>query len=309
MPAVRRPIRSWLYAPGNNPKLLAKVFEAGADAVVLDLEDAVPASEKESARRLVAAAVEARAGRTNPSVYVRVNHPETGLTQAEVEAVVRPGLSGIRLPKTEDADTVRRMSDWIDAAEARSGLHSGSVEVVCNVESARGVYAALSIATAAARVRGLAFGAADFTRDLGLTVGADERETLYARSALVLASRVANVESPVDSVYTRLQDDEGLEQSTRRGSALGFFGRSAIHPRQVAIIHAVYTPAEDEIARARLVVDAAARAETRGSGAIQLENGDFVDVAIVRRAEGILRLADLLQTPALAGEGTRNDGD
>jgi citrate lyase subunit beta/citryl-CoA lyase len=276
-----RPLRSWLYAPGNNPKLLERVFTAGADAVILDLEDAVPPGEKERARGLVAAAVRSRVGVAGPMLFVRINHPETGLAHDDVQAVLGDGLDGLRVPKVESADTVRLVDGWTKSV----------VPLVCNVESATGVWSAHEIASASPRVLALAFGAADFLRDVHGEATGDASETLYARSQLVIASRISGIRAPVEGVYTRLHDDEGLERTTRQSRAMGFFGRSALHPRQVPIINAIFTPTASEIASAREVVEAAARAETMGTGALQLPNGEFVDVAIVRRAEATLQLA------------------
>lgn len=291
------PLRSWLYAPGNNSRLLDRVFGAGADAVILDLEDAVPPGEKARARAMVSERVRGRAGVSGPVVFVRINHPDAGLLDAELRALVGSVLQGLRVPKVEDAATVAGVDAALGACEA-AGLAPGSVSLVCNVETARGVCRAEEIATGSRRVLGLAFGAADFARDIGATAGPEALETLYARSALVLASRVAGVRSPVDSVYTQLQDDEGFERSTRQGRALGFFGRSAIHPRQLPIIHAVYSPSAEELAWAREVVAGASAAERRGSGALRLASGEFVDVALVGRARDLLLLSEGLGAPA-----------
>jgi citrate lyase subunit beta/citryl-CoA lyase len=279
------PIRSWLYAPGNNAKLLERVFTAGADAVILDLEDAVPPSEKRRARSMVVEAVRSRAGRNGPAVFVRVNHPDTGLAEADVTAVVGPGLDGLRVPKVESAETVATIARW-------SG---GGIPLVCNVESAAGVWYARDIASASPDLLTLAFGSADFLRDVQGRATPDALETLHARSQLVLACRVSGVWSPVDGVYTQLVDDAGLERTTRQSRALGFSGRSALHPRQVPIINAVFTPSAEEVAQAREVVSAADAAETTGTGALRLANGDFVDVAIVRGARAILSLDEALQ--------------
>jgi len=278
------PLRSWLYAPGNNPRLLERVFTGGADAVILDLEDAVPPGEKLRARAMVAEAVRARAGRAGPAVFVRVNHPDTGLAQADVEAALGPGLDGLRIPKVESADIVRLVDSWTGQ----------SVPLVCILESAAGVLMAREIAAASPRVMTLAFGAADFLRDIDGSATPDALETLYARSHVVLAARAGGVRPPVEGVFTRLDDAAGLEHTTRQSRALGFFGRAALHPRQVPVINAVYTPSEAEITRAREVVQTAAVAETVGSGALRLPNGDFVDVAIVRRAQATLDLAQAL---------------
>ncbi len=279
------PIRSWLYAPGNNAKLLDRVFTAGADAVILDLEDAVPPGEKLRARSMVAEAVRLRAGEKGPAVFVRVNHPDTGLAEADVRAVVGPGLDGLRVPKVESADTVAMIARW-------SG---GSIPLVCNIESAAGVWHARDIASASPDVLTLAFGSADFLRDVHGLATPHALETLHARSQLVLACRVAGVHSPVDGVYPQLADDAGLELTTRQSRALGFFGRSALHPRQVPIINAVFSPSTAEVDKAREVVSAATAAETTGSGALRLPNGDFVDMAFDRHAQAVLDLNEALQ--------------
>jgi citrate lyase subunit beta/citryl-CoA lyase len=302
-PAVLPPLRSHLYAPGNNEKLLGRVLEAGADAVVLDLEDAVPPAEKERARALVADVVAARAAEPAPAVFVRVNHPSTGLTAAEVAAVVRPGLAGIRVPKTESAGEVRQLAAWITAAERAAGLSAGSVVLIPIIESAKGAWRAEEIAAADPRVLALAFGAADFARDLELRPGVEGTETLHARSRLVLASRVAGVRPPIDSVLTRLDDEDALRAEATQARALGYFGKSAIHPRQLPAIHEAFTPTEAEVAHARAIVAAEEQAERAGSGATTVDPAggaaegvgrEFVDVAVVRRAQQTLALAERL---------------
>lgn len=288
------PIRSWLYAPGNDPKLLERVFATEADAVILDLEDAVPLAEKPRARKMVTETLRGHAGVPGPLVWVRINHPETGLAQGDILAAVRDGLDGIRLPKTEDTETVRRVSGWIAEAEAQAGLPGGSIALVCSLETARGVWNALEIAQADPRLLAMSFGGVDFARDLGIDTAGDGSETLYARSRLVLASRVAGIRPPVESVYPRLQDEAGLEASTRQARALGYFGRAAIHPKQLACINRVFTPAAEEVERARTIVSTATSAEASGSGAVQLADGTFIDAPVVQRAEALLRLAEVL---------------
>lgn len=289
-----RPIRSWLYAPGNSPRLLEKVFHARADAVILDLEDSVPPAEKGAARRLVAEAVASHRDPGGPALFVRINQPDGAEAELDLEGVVGPGLDGLRVPKVETPQSIERLDARLTALERCRGLAVGALPLVCGIESAAGVLAAAGLAGASPRVAALAFGAADFVRDIGAAGGLDGLETLYARSHLVLASRAAGIGPPVDSVYTRLDDDAGLEASSRQGRALGFFGRSCIHPRQVPIINAVYTPTAEEVERARGVVEAAAAAEQTGTGALRLAGGQFVDAAIVRRAADLLRLAEAL---------------
>jgi citrate lyase subunit beta/citryl-CoA lyase len=171
-------------------------------------------------------------------------------------------------------------------------LPMGSVFLVCTIESAVGLFRAYDIATAHPRMIGLAFGAADFVRDVGVKPGSEELETLYARSQIVLLSRAAGIRPPVDSVYRYLDDPAGLEKNARRARALGFFGKSVIHPKQVPIVNAVFTPSEEEIAHAREIIEQARQAETQGKGAVQNSQGEFIDVAVVRRAQSVLSLAE-----------------
>lgn len=287
--------RSYLFAPGNSEKLLQKVFSAGADAVVLDLEDAVPAAEKAQARRMVAALLERQHAGPSLPVYVRVNGMETGLWREDLAAIVGPGLRGVRLPKAEAAADVGRFVDALQEQEARRGLAPGAIEVVCTIETARGVCAAHALA-ACPRVANLTFGAADFAQDAGVDPGEEETETLMARSQLVLASRAAGIDPPVASVFTRVHDDEGLRRSTEAARRLGFFGRSVIHPRQLPVVHEVFTPAADAVARAREIVEVYEGALAHGRGTALTGDGRFVDVAVARRARALLSLAESIGT-------------
>lgn len=297
------PLRSHLYAPGNNSKLLDKVWTAGADAIILDLEDSVPTGEKETARALVAKALEQHAASSVPGVFVRINHPSGPWAKPDVRAVVRRGLTGIRIPKVEDAETIQRVADWVNAAEAAAGLPAMQIRLLPILESGIGVWRAFEIASAHPRVVCLSYGAADLGSDLGLVIGPEESELLYVRSHLVVASRAARVRPPVDTVYTRLDDSEGLEAAARRARALGFFGKAAIHPRQIPIINAVFTPTREELAHAREIVAVAAEAEAHGTGSLRVGAGEFIDTAIVKQAREILALGARLGMLSDSGSG------
>jgi citrate lyase subunit beta / citryl-CoA lyase len=265
--------RSYLFAPGDNPKLLHKVFEAGADAVMLDLEDAVPPDAKAKARALVAEVL------VDHAAWVRVNAARTALCQADLDAV--GPAAGIRIPKAESAAEVT----WV--AERVPGK-----PLICAIESARGVLAAREIALVAG-VRHLAMGGVDLRRDLG--AGDGNLQTLYVRSHLVLASRAAGIEPPIDSVYPRLDDEPGLREQAEFAHSLGFFGKSAIHPRQLPVLHEVFSPSEQELEWAREV---AAAFEASGGSAVALPNGEFVDLPVAHRARRLLQLATTLEHPA-----------
>lgn len=282
------PLRSWLYIPGHVPRFLARAPETDADAVIIDLEDAVPAADKEAARAAVAEGVAGLAGR-GISVWVRVNPVGSVWWADDVAAATAAGVDGIRLPKADDADAVRATAERLDACERSAARATGSVWIVPGIESAAGIAAAFDVARASDRVRALAFGAADFCADIGVDGGWEP--TLVARSSLVLDSRRAGIMPPVDSAYTALDDDEGLMITTLAARSLGFFGRSAIHPRQVATINRVYMPSAAEVARARAILD-----EAGDGGAVRTGSGEFADAAIVRRARQVIALAGRLAT-------------
>jgi citrate lyase subunit beta / citryl-CoA lyase len=256
--------RSWLFAPGHDERILGKVFDAGADMVLLDLEDAVPPELKDRARGLVAEAA------ANRPCWVRVNKPRSDLCERDLEAVAGVAV-GLRLPKVESASDVA----WV-AERAPAAL------LDCSIESARGVLAAFEIASSAA-CNSLAYGGVDLALDLHASSG--ELESLFARSFMVLASRAAGKPPPSDGVHTLINDDEGLKKEAIAARQLGFFGKSAIHPRQVPIINAAFTPTAEEIVWAEGVL---AAFELAGGAATKLQDGEFVDIAVAERARHIL---------------------
>jgi citrate lyase subunit beta/citryl-CoA lyase len=291
------PLRTLLFAPGNRPRMLQKVGQCGADAVILDLEDAVPISEKEATRQAVREAVGAID--TCP-VYVRINPlvATTGFSQpigeADLAAIVRPGFAGIILPKVESPDDLHRADALLQGLEMQHGVAPGGVDVIPIIETALAVQRAYDIAASGTRVKRLAFGAGDFTRDIGVAWSRREIESQYARSALVVASRAAGLESPLDTVWVDLRDQRGLTHSARTAKQLGFQGKMAIHPSQVEPINTVFSPSAAEIAFAARVVDAFTQAEADGLASIQLD-GQFIDYPIVESAQRVLAMAKALR--------------
>ncbi len=259
--------RSYLFAPGHNEKLLGRVFSVGADAVMLDLEDAVPPHAKAKARSMVADVLADR------SAWVRINAVGTELAAVDLDAVA--GLAdGIRIPKVESADDVRWVHD-----------RAPDTPLICAIESARGILAAQEIACAPG-VRHLSLGGIDLRRDLGATDG--NLQTLYARSHLVTVSRAAGLHPPIDSVYARLDDEAGLRAQGEFARSLGFFGKSAIHPRQLSVLHDVFTPSAGEIEWAHTVLDAF---DAAAGEAVKLPDGEFIDLPVADRARRLLQLA------------------
>lgn len=296
-----RLLRSYLFAPGSHERLLQKVCSAGADAVVLDLEDAVALEHKALARQLVARTLADRAasGRHAPVVFVRVNSVRSGLWRDDLEAIVGPGLDGVRLAHTASVDEVREVNDAVEALERARGLARGQIRIVPSIESAEAVLEARAIA-AGPRVHALAFGSSDFLRDIGAGPDAGDQETLAARTHLVLVSRAAAIAPPIASVHTRLSDLEELRRTTEAARRLGFFGRSCIHPSQLPVVHQAFTPTPAQLAEAHATVEAAAAAGPGAPG--RLADGQLVDAALAARAQALLDLAARVEDARAAAE-------
>ncbi len=282
-----RPRRSRLYAPGNNPRLLAGIEIHGADCVLLDLEDSVPVSEKAAARTLVKHLL---ASVSFPEdVWVRINGLDAG-GEDDVREVLLGRPHGFCLPKAESAADVARLSELLSEVERAVGCEDGFTKIMPILETARGVLHAEEIALADPRVILLAFGAEDFTRDVGAV--RSRRSLLFARSMIVAAAASADIQSS-DTVFADLGDVEGLAKECLLARELGFDGKGAINPRQLATIHEAFSPSEDELAYARRVVAAAAEAEQSGSGAVALD-GKMIDKPVLARAQRLIAYGEQL---------------
>lgn len=270
-------VLTWLYAPGDRPEVVAKALRSGADVVLVDLEDAVRADRKDYARAATAELLaDPVSGPT--AVHVRVNALEGPLLAADLAALAGlPGLGGLRLPKVGAPGDVGRVVRMLRQAGDVPALYP-------LLESALGVENAFAIASADPAVRGIALGEADLRADLGV---ADEEALEWPRVRTVVAARAAGLAAPAQSVYPDVRDVTGLAASCRRGRALGFLGRAAIHPRQLPVIERAYLPSAPEIAAARETVAAA----DASPGALALPDGRFVDPAVVAGAHRVLALA------------------
>ena len=284
-------LRSLLFAPGNHARRVHKCLTLEADAVILDLEDAVAQAEKVATRDLVVQAL----GQPRRGLgYVRVNALSTSWALGDLQAVVAPGVDGIVLPKVESARELHTAQWLLEALERDRGLPAGRLDLIPIIETAAGFANLPSIAQAARRARRLAFGAGDFTLDVGLAWSADEAELLPHRSALVLQSRAAALEPPLDTVWVTLDDAPGFQRSVERARSLGFQGKLCIHPDQVPVVNACFSPTPQELAQARRVISAFEQAEREGLAAIQVD-GQFVDYPIVYRAQRIVARAEAIE--------------
>ena len=304
-----KPLRSLLNVPGNRPEMIRKAPSYGADALILDLEDAVPSDRKVEARETVAAMLADWAGDADaPITYVRVNGLDTGLLEVDLDAIVRPGLEGIQLPKAHDAEIVRRVDAELGRLEREHGLPPDSVEILVSLESARGVLFAWEVVTAATRVGSVMVGTAqdaDLQGDVGYVTTPEGLETLHIRSHVVLAARAAGITNPIDGVYADHRDAAGLEVAARRARELGYRGKKLIHPAQIEVVNRVFTPTERELGVPRRVLDAfeAAVAEGRATAVV---DGRMIDVAMADTARRVLAHADAYRVRREpAGESAR----
>ncbi|PFN95677.1 citrate (pro-3S)-lyase subunit beta [Bacillus sp. AFS076308] len=280
--------RSMLYVPGNNPGMIRDANIYGADSIMFDLEDSVSLHEKDSARLLVYEALKTMDyGRTE--ILVRVNGLDTPYGKDDFEAIVRAKPDAIRLPKTEKPEDVEEADQLITQIERAAGMVSGTIKLMAAIESALGVINAYKIATASKRLIGIAIGAEDFVTDLKTTRSKEGIELMTARSQILFAARAAGIDA-LDTVFSDVNDEEGFIQEVKLIKQLGFDGKSLINPRQINLVHEIYSPTETEIKKSITIIEAAKEAERKGSGVISL-NGKMIDKPIIERAYRVLELA------------------
>lgn len=277
-----------MFVPGNNPGLMADAHIYGPDALMFDLEDSVKLSEKDSARFLVYQALKT-IDYGDIEKVVRVNPLNTPYGKADIEAMVFAGADIIRLPKSETAQDVIEVDEWITECEKKAGLEPGSVGMMAAIESGLGILNVLSIAQASPRLIGIAIGAEDFVTDLKTTRSPGGSELFTARSMLVFAARAAGI-AVLDTVFADVNDDEGFRREVETIKQLGFDGKSVINPRQIAPVVEIFTPTAKEIEHAERVVEAIKEAEEKGLGVISL-NGKMIDKPVVDRAQRVLKMA------------------
>lgn len=288
-PTVRlRLRRSRLYLPGNNPDLMQNAGLFKPDGVILDLEDSVAPSEKDTARLLVRNALCA-IDFFGAERMVRINQLPAGLQ--DLPALVPQGVNVILIPKVEEPAEVTAVAEALQQISTRHGRHD-PIWLMPILESARGCWNAYEIGAASDTVCALAFGAEDFTRDIQAERTLEGRESLVARSLVVLGARGAGVQ-PIDTVFSDVENMDALRASTKEALALGFEGKGCIHPRQISVIHDAFRPSDDEIRYALRVQAAMDEAQRSGSGVISLGT-KMIDPPVVARARRTLRVAEAM---------------
>jgi citrate lyase subunit beta/citryl-CoA lyase len=274
--------------------MIDKALGLNADAIMLDIEDGVAPNEKDTARRLIGEALGHPKEPNSPARFVRINAIGHARMEADLDAVIRPGLEGLVLPKVETVEEVMKVDALLTEREPKQKMPAGSVKLLIAIESPWGLLNAPAIAACSRRVCGLMFGAEDFGRELGLPAAreGEARDMLYARSALVIAAASAHVQA-VDGVWVDLKDTEGLTNFARQSRRLGFSAMSSIHPSQIDPINQMFSPTPEEIDYATKVIQAFEEANARGDGSIAF-GGQLIDRPIVERARRTLEMANQL---------------
>lgn len=289
---MRRPsmgtIRSALFIPGNKQNMLEKAFSVDADAIIPDMEDSVPEAEKRNARLTIRDFLP-RLRETATLVVPRVNALQTGLADEDIDAVAGPLIDGISIGKIETPSDISEISQMLAARERSAGIAVGQLKLIPWIETAKAIVSCHDICIASERIVAVAFGAEDYTHDMGIERLDDDVQLVYARSALCTAACAAGVLA-LDTPYFRFKDADGLRASSIAAKHVGFKGRFAIHPNQITVINECFAPSRDEVERARQIVAAFEEAESRGRGSTSLD-GLVIDVPVVKRARALLERA------------------
>lgn len=279
--------RTLIFVPGISTRFVEKARTLAADVICLDLEDSVPANEKDAARKIVAGAL---AQKYNGPVYVRTNSLESGLLDADLKMVVQKGIDGVVIPKVNDASEVAEIAKTVSGLEKERG--TGRLALTPSIETARGVANAYQIASADERVNALVFGVFDFLYDMRLDYDeSDDSGYLYARSKIPVDAHAAGV-AAIDAIWQKVDDADGLVRDATAAKKLGYSGKSIIHPGQIEPVHRVFLPSNSEIEWAKKVVGALGEAMEKGTGrlAVRLE-GRMIDAVHYKQAKAILDAA------------------
>lgn len=286
-------LRSMIFAPGNRPDIVAKAFASGADAVIVDLEDAVPVASKAEARQNLQ-----RVSPGSIPMFIRVNAADTEFFWADIAAAGAAGAAGIVLPKADDPRLMHRLDGALTVLEVQSGRKSGSTTLMPLIESSLGVARARKILASSPRINSVLFGSGeqgDLVVDLGCEWTPDGAALLAARSLVLLAARSLGIEQPLDAVFMDFRNLDALRIECELAKRVGYVGKAAIHPAQIPVIHDVFTPSADEVAEQEQLLASFEEAVSHGSASINID-GRMVDYAVARRARSILARAESLRT-------------
>lgn len=280
--------RTSLYASGASPVNMIQAVFYNSDCLVYDLEDSVPLDQKDSARFLVCNMLR-RHRPKNKHVQIRVNDMHSMFFEEDIQAAVRARPDALRVPKVESGEQVQLLAAKLDEIEKAAGIPVGSTRVWCTIESHLGVLNARAIAEGSPRVEALGLGAEDFTASMHAKRTKPGWEIFYARNAILMACRAAGV-AAIDAVFADINDIEGLKEDAQLGKTLGFDGKTVVHPRQVDVVNAAFTPSQKEINYALRVLDAIEEGKRLNKGAVSLD-GNMLDTPMVLRAQSVIEHA------------------
>jgi citrate lyase subunit beta/citryl-CoA lyase len=281
-------LRSPLFVPGNKANMLDKALALSPDAYAPDMEDSVPAAEKDNARETVRSFLP-RLAATGIPVIPRVNSLDTRWVEDDLAAVVGTEIFGVSIGKVRRAADIAAVARLLDGLERRAGLPAGKVRLLPWIETAEAIVQCDAICRASDRIVAVAFGGEDFTNDMGIERLEDESQIAYARQRLCVTARAAHVLA-LDTPYFKLRDPDGLRNNALRAKSIGFKGKFAIHPEQIAALNDCFSPSAQEIAHAERIVAAFEEAERGGRASTSLD-GWVIDVPVFKRARALLELA------------------
>ena len=282
------PLRSLIFVPGNRPNMLERAKGFKTDIVMVDLEDSVPPDEKFTARELASEWVDILSNH-NQKVMVRVNSLDTGLTKDEITNIINPRLYGISLGKVTSIWDIKSLNNMLVESEGRLQIPIGTIKIIPWIETAQSIMRLDDIAKASNRIIAIAFGAEDYTNDMGIQRTDMGTEVEFPRSVVAIAARAANI-AALDSPFVSFKDPVSLKADCMKARQLGYTGKFAIHPDQLAVINQTFSPSQEDIAYALTIVQGWNDAVKNGRGSFDLE-GKMVDVPVVKRAQNLLDLA------------------
>ena len=280
---MARLMRSIIFVPGNNSRFLEKAKTLDADIVCFDLEDSVPAAEKDSARNLIKNALIKRP-EYKAEVYVRTNSPLSGLIPADLSKIIQKGIDGIVIPKVNNVKELKKIEKLLTSLEKKHKLKP--IEIIPSIESAEGVVNAYNIASSSKRVSALVFGVFDLLNDMGIEYVKQSEGAKYARSKIPIDAK-ASGKYAIDAIWQDLNDDTGLIEDCKIGRNLGYTGKSIIHPNQIPVAHKIFHPSQAEIEWAEKVYQAYVESTKKNKGATLVE-GKMIDEVHFKRAKTLL---------------------
>ncbi len=281
-------LRSLLFIPGNKENMLEKAAGLRPDVFVPDMEDSVTNAEKANARKTIQSFLP-KLAQTGVPIMPRVNSLDSGWLERDLAAIIGPDILGISIGKINGPQDIETLADLLAESEQAAGLAVGSLQLIPWLESARAIVKCYEICVSSPRIIGVAFGAEDFTHDMGIERLEDESEVAYARNVLCIAARAAHV-TALDTPYFHFKDEAGLKANCIAAKQRGFKGKFAIHPAQIEAINETFSPSQTEIEHARRVIAAFETAEAARRGSTSLD-GKVIDVPVVKRARALLELA------------------